>query len=463
MATPQVVVVGTGPAGIRATLELVNAGLRPIVVDEGSASGGQIYRRQPSNFSRPPAELYGTETNKAVSLHTAFDKIIPHIDYRPLTLAWAIAKNTLQTIRTVDDKRVGETVSFDSIVIASGATDRILPVKGWTKPGCYTLGGTQIALKVQGCAIGQRVLLLGTGPLLYLLAWQYLKAGHPPVAILDTSPFRLQLLALPWLAARPLVLWKGMRLVQDLQRAMVPIHRGIVPREILGPETAVSAVRFTATNGKEHTIECDAVAMGYHIRAESQLADLAGCEFSFDPFMRQWLPQTDDFGRSTVAGVYLAGDCTRLLGADGAEVAGSLAAKAVISDLMQRAPSSETALQLRLLQRNRRFASGIARAFPLPSQNIAEIPDDTILCRCEEVTVGEVRAAATELGAEEVNRAKAFSRAGMGRCQGRFCGAASQEIVSAQRKVPVESAGRLRSQAPVKPLPVSMLIGARDD
>ncbi len=463
MASPQVIVVGAGPAGIRAALELVDAGLRPIVVDEAPMSGGQIYRRPPANFMRQPAELYGTEASKAVSLHTAFDKIKSRIDYRPSTLAWAIGSNTLHTVRTVDGKKVGERLSFDGIVIASGATDRILPVPGWTKPGCYTLGGTQIALKVQGCAIGERVVLLGTGPLLYLLAWQYLKAGHPPVAILDTSQFRLQVLALHWLASRPVALWKGMRMVQDLQRAGVPIHRGIVPREILGSDAAVSGVRYTTAGGKELTVDCDAVAMGYHIRAESQLADLAGCEFAFDPLMRQWLPKTDEFGRSTVVGVYLAGDCTRLFGADGAEAAGFLAAQAAISDLMTRPLSPATSLQLRLMRKYRRFAHGIARAFPLPFKIVAEIPDDTLLCRCEEITVGDVRATATALGAEEVNRAKAFSRAGMGRCQGRFCGSASQEILSAQRNLPLESAGRLRGQAPVKPLPVSVVIGAQNE
>jgi bacterioferritin-associated ferredoxin len=344
-------------------------------------------------------------------------------------------------------------------VLATGATDRIMPLPGWTRPGCYSLGASQIALKAQGCSIGEKVVFAGSGPLLYLVAWQYMKSGNAPAMVLDAGTFAAQLRALPLLAARPGTLLKGMKLLSDLKRAGVPIRRGIRPLEVTGNADGVTGLRYAGSSGKEHSVACNAVGMGYHLRAESQLADLAGCAFAFHPPIRQWLPEIDDMGRSSVANVYLAGDGVRILGADGAEVSGQLAALALLSDRGDRRFSRNIAPLLRERARNVRFAKGIAAAFPWPHAFAADIPDETLVCRCEAITAGELRAAAASTGAAEVNRAKAFSRVGMGRCQGRFCGIASQEIVAAARKAPIESSGRLRGQAPVKPLPVALVKG----
>jgi bacterioferritin-associated ferredoxin len=107
-----------------------------------------------------------------------------------------------------------------------------------------------------------------------------------------------------------------------------------------------------------------------------------------------------------------------------------------------------------------RFRQGLEKAFAWPANLAADLPDDMLLCRCEAITAGELRRTATELGAPEVNRAKAFSRIGMGRCQGRFCGLAAAEILAATLSVPIDQVGRLRGQAPVKPLPIATECGA---
>ena len=102
-----------------------------------------------------------------------------------------------------------------------------------------------------------------------------------------------------------------------------------------------------------------------------------------------------------------------------------------------------------------RFRTGLETAFPWPARLAASLPDDTLVCRCEAITAGELRRTATAQGAPEVNRAKAFSRVGMGRCQGRYCGLAGAEVLAAALAVPVERVGRLRGQGPVKPLPTT--------
>lgn len=450
---PRILVVGAGPAGVRATAALVAAGIRPTVIDEGRVSGGQIYRRQPDNFSRPYEQLYGSEATKARGIHGAFDGLLDRIDYLPDTLVWNIVGNTAWL---VSGNRQWQ-FDFDALIICSGATDRLMPVKGWNQAGCYSLGGAQIALKAQACAIGRQVVFLGSGPLLYLVASQYLKAGAGVAAVLDTSPLANRVKALPDLLARPGVLWQGMALTSYLIKARVPVYTGVTPLEIDGDgECGVTRIHFKTWLGLKKSVECDAVAMGWHLRPETQLADLAQCRFAFDIPTRQWLAEIDDDGRATVPGIYLAGDGARVLGADAAELSGELAARAALQDLGMSDQSAAMARLRKRLKPLRRFAQGLATAFPWPVHLAKALADDTVVCRCEVIRAGELREILAVTGSREANRAKAFSRVGMGRCQGRYCANAAAEVICAATGTSIESAGRLRGQAPVKPLPISV-------
>lgn len=456
MNQPRVVVVGAGPAGVRAARALAEAGVRPVLVDEGLRDGGQIYRRQPDGFTRSYAKLYGSEAAKADALHRDFDALRDRIDHRGRTLAWNLTAGELHVVCG----QKADIVPFDAIVICAGATDRLLPVLGWQRAGCYSLGAAQIALKAQACAIGARTVFLGSGPLLYLAATQYVQAGAAVAAVLDTAPRVQSWAAVRGLLARPGLAWRGLAMLRTLRRAGVPLLHGVQPLAIDGDDAqGVTAVRVRDANGIEQRFETDAVALGWHLRAETQLADLARCEFDFEPQSRQWLPRIDADGRSSTQGVYLAGDGARILGADGAEAAGRLAALAALADLGHPAGAAlyanESPQLRRTLQRMDRFRAGVISAFPWPHQHAAALPDETIVCRCEAVTAGELRRCVGELGSREVNRAKAFSRVGMGRCQGRFCGHAGAEIVAAAAGAPIESVGRLRTQAPVKSLPMA--------
>lgn len=442
-----VVIVGAGPAGISAARTLLDHGITPCLVDESPRGGGQIYRRQPSGFQRTARQVYGFEARKAQAVHRTMDELAALIDYRPDTLVWNAEDGRLDML----NNGRADSLEYAQVIVATGATDRILPVPGWTLPGVYSLGAAQIALKYQGCAIGERVVFCGSGPLLYLVAYQYAKAGAKVLAVLDSAPLSAQCRALPALLRQPATLAKGMYYRAWLTAHGVPVHQGAMLKQIDGDQR-VRGIRFG-----EQTLPCDAVAFAHALRSETQLADLLGCEFAWNPLNRAWLPQRDSAGRSSVEGVYLAGDGAGIMGADAAQMAGECAALALLEDTGVAVDPHRRATLERQLARIQRFRQGLETAFPFPEHWAAQAPDELVLCRCEEVSVGEVRAVVDE-GHWEINRVKAHCRVGMGRCQGRMCGLAAAEIVAERSGRDLPQIGRLRGQAPIKPLPFGVQV-----
>lgn len=442
-----IVIVGAGPAGISAAETLCANGLKPVLIDEGARAGGQGYRRPAEGLALDMNRLMGSEAGKYAALHRRFEGLLPGIDYRPRTLAWAVDGKTLHLLH----EGRAETIAFDRLLIASGAMDRVAPLPGWTLPGVFTLGGAQVALKDQGCLIGSRVAFLGSSPLLALAARQYRDMGAEITVIADTTPLSAKAAALPRLLRAPRTLARGLCYMAASLREGAQMLHGVVPVAVEGG-TRVEALLLRDGQGRERRFACDAVALGYGLKPETQLADLAGAQFAYDLDVRLHLPKIDGMGRAG-PDLYLAGDGVRIGGADAAEASGALAAHAILADLGQPQDIATVRRLSRRVARLRTFQRGLARAFAWPSAQIAALPDSVMLCRCENVTVGEVRTAMSrELGPVEVNRVKAMTRCGMGRCQGRVCGPALQELVAARMGGDGAAAGRLRGQAPVKPI-----------
>ncbi|WP_226575740.1 FAD/NAD(P)-dependent oxidoreductase [Acuticoccus sediminis] len=450
MARPRIVIVGAGPAGVRAAEVLAEAALEPLVIDEAPAAGGQIYRQPPASHRRPPERLYGLEAGRAVRVHRAFEAVSGQVEHWPNSSVWGVDGRNLMVTRS--NGRI-VAVPYAKVILATGATDRTIPVEGWTMPGVFTLGGAQIALKYQACLIGEHAVFVGTGPLLYLVAFQTLKAGGRVAGVFDTTPFGHKARNMWRMAALPAALLKGLSYYARLIAHGVPVHSGVTPVRIEGAGR-VEALVVKDRAGHEIRTACDGVGLGYHVQSETQLADLFRIPFTFDPPSRQWLPEVDAAGRAA-ADVYLAGDGARVRGADVAEATGARAALACLEDLGHQVDPAAVARIDRVIARGSRFAAGVRATFPVPDHLLAGVPDDTVLCRCEEVTFGTYRAALAGRGASEVNRAKAFCRVGMGRCQGRMCGLSAAGVAAAALAVPLPDVGRLRGQAPVKPLVVT--------
>lgn len=452
----RIVVVGSGPAGSRAAETLHRAGCRNLtVISEAPASGGQIYRRQPDGFMRPPASLYGDDAPKAVRLHDMFDAFAGEIDYRPDTLVWNIFDGAVHT----SDGSGTDTVEFDRLVLSTGAMDRIIPIPGWTLPGVFTLGGSQIALKNQACSIGRAVVFAGTGPLLYLVAYQYAKAGANVVAVLDSASYLDKVRGAARMASAPGLLLRGLAYRRYLSRKRIMLRESVRLRSIEGADN-VQGIYFSAGGG-DAFVPCDAVGLGFGLSPEMQLAEIAGCRTRFDAANRQWVVAHDGQGRAG-DGIYVAGDGSAIGGADVAELAGERAALALLADIGLPASKARLRQIERDLGRLATFRKGVETSFPFPADWIGEAPDETILCRCENITFGETRAAIARFEPQEVNRLKALARPGMGRCQGRVCGPVLAELLSATTGKPLDQVGKLRGQGPVKPISYGRTCGQAD-
>ncbi|KQY15065.1 FAD/NAD(P)-binding oxidoreductase [Rhizobium sp. Root73] len=451
-AQDPIVVIGAGPAGMNAAKVLVAAGVKPVVIDEAREAGGQIFRRPQFELSRDDKALYGFDARRARQFRSDFAALQPAIDYRPETVVWSAEQSKLYLLRHGQP----DVQRWSRLIIATGAMDRIVPTKGWTAPGVFSLGGAQIALKAEASLIGRRVVFVGTGPLLYLVAYQYAKAGAKVGAVLETGRPFADLSLLPDLMAGRSVFARGLYYLGWLRMHGVAVRTDVAPLAVTLDDSG--NVKGLSYLFKDKTFEasCDALAIGYGLKAETQTADLLGLDFHFDAQQRQWLPTTDADGRSSRANVYLAGDGLAIRGSEIAAESGRLAASALLKDAGHRC-KTDSVRHRRAIDMSARFRKALDTLFPYPSQIAAGIADETIVCRCEGLTAGTVRQAVHASGEGDINRIKAFCRVGMGRCQGRLCGPATAELIAASAGIDIAAVGRLRGQAPIKPVALGTL------
>lgn len=447
----QVVIVGAGPAGIAAAATLAPSGAAITVIDEAPRPGGQIHRTPAPGLALDMRRVLADGYTAYQQFHATVASLRDRVRFQPDTLAWNVYGGELHIASSTHL----DSIRYDALILATGATDRAMPVPGWTLPGVFTLGAAQVLLKSQGCLLGDNVVFCGSSPLLYLAALQYLRIGGRVAAVIDSTRFADKLRAVPGLCAVPALLAKGLAYLAQLRQRGVRILNG-TPIETIEGRQRVKAVTYLAADGVRHRIACDAVAYGHGLRAETQLAELAGCELRYDSTHRQYLPVVDMDGRAGHA-IYLAGDGCNIGGAQAATLSGALAAQAVATDLALSIPPLDAPTHRQKLHRLYQFQRAMAGAFAWPYQAAASLRDDATVCRCENVSAGEIRGSLRlPLGVSEVNRVKAATRCGMGRCQGRMCGPAVTEMTATMLGRIDAPLDRLRAQPPVKPLPIAV-------
>ncbi len=315
-------------------------------------------------------------------------------------------------------------------------------------------------MKAHGIVPADGVVLAGSGPLLLLLAWQYLHAGVKMKAILDLTPVRNHLRALPHLPRALLAghyLMKGMSYMKGLKRSGISTLHNVSELQAKG-KNQLESIRFVH-QGRQQTIETDLLLVHFGVIPHSHLSRAAGCQQHWDSSQQCWRPQRDDWGQSSIDGILIAGDGAAIGGARTAEHAGRLAALQAVH-LLGRMDSRE---RNRLARNDRKWMRDELHIRPfleafyhIPGKLLSVPYDETIVCRCEEVTAGEIRQAVAD-GHSDSNQVKFLTRCGMGPCQGRQCADAVAHIVAAAGGQSVDQGGQYRGRPPVTPLTLGQL------
>ncbi|HKT79780.1 MAG TPA: FAD-dependent oxidoreductase [Vicinamibacterales bacterium] len=455
-----VLVVGGGPAGMAAATTVRQHGGNVALIDENSDGGGQVYRPQPRGFapgsSKPTAEQRAGNRLRNALAASGADTFFEH-------KVWGVAPG-FRVDAVGPDGPIALTAS--RLIAATGTSERVVPFPGWTTPGVIGLAAATILLKAQRMLPGRQTLVAGCGPLLIAVAAGIVKGGGRVAAVVDVASRGDWLGRLPALASRPDLLARGLRWMATLQAAGVPILRRHAIREVretsagldvvVGPVEPDGAPRSGAT--RNFTV--DSVAVGNGLTPASDVSRVLRAKHRYDFVKGGWIAETDDCGRTSVAGLYVVGDGAGIAGAAAAEHHGAAAGIAAVQDF-GRIDVTVYRRQVRRvgakLDRAGRFGRAMAGMMAIRPAQVAAITRDTLVCRCEDVTRAEIEQAVDD-GATEVNQVKAWTRCGMGPCQGRTCGDVVAEIV-ARRVGGREAAGYFTGRLPLRPVSLQTVIG----
>jgi NADPH-dependent 2,4-dienoyl-CoA reductase/sulfur reductase-like enzyme len=463
----ELAVIGAGPAGLAAVAEAANLGLSVTLLDAFELPGGQYYRQTPPALGETAApdayarQLLATAEGDAVRLLAG-------------TSVWGLFPEACpQRSRRDRGYRLclygppgtPRRLQAQSVILAPGAYDRPVPFPGWTLPGVMTTGAALTLVKHQHILPGRRILLSGTGPLQLILARHLLEAGAELAGVLDANPF-------PWRGWRYIrAVWgqwerlqEGWESLRAMQKAGTGIRWGRWVRSAGGDgrveQAVIGPVNGRPAGKQSETVAVDTICLGHGFTPAIQLSRLAGCEHRYRPVQRAYVPVRDEWLQTTMAGLFVAGDGAGIGGKDVARFEGQLAARGAARMLGRTVDPDEMAALQRGLDRQRRFGAVLDDLFPLSAHLADLLTDGTLLCRCEEVTVGEVRRAIDE-GATTVSAVRMLTRAGMGRCQGRMCEPSVAELLARELGRPVEATGQATPRPPVVPVPLDGLLDDR--
>uniref|UniRef100_A0AAU2K3L7 FAD-dependent oxidoreductase n=1 Tax=Streptomyces sp. NBC_00049 TaxID=2903617 RepID=A0AAU2K3L7_9ACTN len=428
MATPaDLAVVGAGPAGLAAAVTAAGLGLRVTLVDAGDRPGGQYYRHPAPGLGavRPEALHHGwalfATREAALRAHESAGRI----SYLPAHHVWAVVPDGEEawTLHAVaGDEGPAARVTARAVLIATGAYERQLPFPGWTLPGVVGAGGAQAMLKAGLVLPGKRVVVAGSGPLLLAVAGSLAAAGATVPAVAEAASYTAYAHQVPALLRNPGKLVEGAVHGGALARHRVRLltRHAVTEAHGTGRVEAVTVARldrdWRPLPGTARRIPCDALAVGHGLVPQLELATGLGCATRSGPDGAVAL-DLDAHGRTSVPGIWSAGETGGIGGAGLALTEGEIAAHAI-------AGRPVPAALARRRSRLRAFADAMAAAHRPGEGWTGWLPDDAVVCRCEEVPAGRIREAAADLGARDARTVKLLTRAGMGWCQGRMCGPA---------------------------------------
>ena len=455
------VVLGAGPAGVAAANVASEEGAEVVIIDENSSAGGQIYRAPPNEF-QPQNSFESDEFREGEKQRNILEnsKLTALFKHR----VWSVSSNLV--VSTVGPNGLSSWHA-KSLIIANGALERIIPFPGWTIPGVIGLAASTILLKSQYVLPGQSTVVAGCGPLLIAVANGIIKSGGKVSAIIDLNSKSDWIKAFPRLLSRPDQLFKGMSWFANIMKAGIKLYGGHavtntkqvdnVLRISIAPINSAGSI-LDSKNQK--IVEGDCLAIGHGLFPSTEITRLLKAKHIYDPLKGGWVPLIDDDFRSSIPGVYIAGDATGISGAFSAVQKGRIAGMAAVRDLNVMSSQKYKAKiksELIILKKNENFGKAAVRLMKFRPELIQTITSETIVCRCEDVFRSEIDEA-IESGARDLNQLKAWTRCGMGPCQGRTCSEAIEAIL-ASKVGSRELAGQWTGRTPLRPVPIEQIIG----
>jgi len=462
----EVVVIGGGPAGLAAALQAADQGCEVALIDSAPRPGGQYYRHLPAMMAaRQPEALHhgfgwGAELMSRVHQH-------PRICTRFSCTVWAArqeADGNLE-LHLLEDADRWITLLATTVVLAPGAYDRVLPFPGWDLPGVMTPGGAQALLKGQYVLAGRRVVVAGTGPFLLPVAAGLVEAGATVIGVYDAN------VPIGWarhpraIGGNAAKLAEGRDYIRVLRRAKVPVRFGRAVTRAVGADTVTAVIvsrldrQWRVRPGADEVVEVDAACVGWGFTPNVELALALGLEAVVEPRDGSLVVRADASGATSLPSVFAAGEIAGVGGSSLAVIEGHLAGLGAAwrtGHLTERRLSAGRAL-LRRRARQRRFAAALLEVYPVRPGWTSWLDPDTVLCRCEEVTVGGVRVGVHEMGASDLRSLKLLTRVGMGMCQGRVCGYAAACLLQRETGVPLQDPASLSIRPLVVPVPLGTL------
>lgn len=457
--TVDVLVVGAGPAGLSAAVAAADAGASVVVLDERPQSGGQYFKPlAPSHVTEQPTDKQFAEGLKLTQ--RALDRGVRIIQDATV---WG-ADTPHEVIAMIDG---AETIfKPGQLILATGAYERPVPFDNWTLPGVMTTGAAQTLVRAYKVASGQRVVIAGNGPLNLQLAVEMVRAGIKVEAVLEAapppSPTQWRTLLSAWRFA-PDLMMQGLRYVAELRTHGVRVQWGHAVIRAHGDDH-LRQVTFAPINANgeydlknARQVDADNLCLGYGFIPSTELARALGCEHQFiDLHLGYLQTTTTSNGQTSVPGVFAVGDGSALGGARVALARGALAGAAAAAALRKDTNVAAVHAATPALARALSFQGALWDIFKAPPTLVRNLPEATIACRCEDITLGHLRTAIDQ-GFDSLGTLKRMTRLGMGRCQGRYCACTAAKLLN-------EVTGRVREpeqlfapRLPAKPVPVACM------
>jgi len=448
-------IVGAGPAGMATAVTARKHGLSVRIVDDQPAPGGQIWRGVEIVAALPRLPQLGEAYRAGVERAAAFRAC--GALYEPQSQLWQVEPGFRAFFSRGGRAR---SVTAGAVILCTGAQERPVPFPGWTLPGVLTVGAAQILLKTADSVPDKPVWVAGCGPLPLLYMTQLLAAGGKIAGFLDTTPrgrVSAALRHLPGALGRLGDIAKGLSWSLALKRAGFPIIRHVSELRAEG-DGRLQRLRYRTADGRDGETAAEVLLVHEGVVPNIHAPLALGCAVRWDAGQNCQVPVLDAWGETSQANVFVAGDGAGIGGAEAAELRGRLAALRIAARLgkLDEAGAEALAQPERAALTRALALRPFLDALYAPRPEVFAPAGETLVCRCEEVTAGELRARAVQ-GRPGPNQLKAFTRAGMGPCQGRQCGYTMAHIVAAAQNRPVEEIGFYRIRPPLKPVTLGEL------